>query len=84
MGKSRRTIANYPEYSQLYFGHALYLKGNLKTEKKCCCAVSEAYSGPIRSDEFISPMVVRRSDVPLESLFSVEEYEVFKIIPRMI
>ncbi|RHZ65631.1 hypothetical protein Glove_313g31 [Diversispora epigaea] len=75
-------IVNYPKYSSLRFGKALCLKGNLKTEKKCCCVHSVRYPKAIRSDEFISPKVVKLSDIASEFLFSVEEYEVFKISPR--
>ncbi|RHZ65598.1 hypothetical protein Glove_313g29 [Diversispora epigaea] len=75
-------IVNHPKYSRLRFGKALCLKGNLKTEKKCCCVHSETYPKAIRSDEFISPKVGKASDIALEFLFSVEEYEVFKISPR--
>ncbi|RHZ60911.1 hypothetical protein Glove_350g153 [Diversispora epigaea] len=71
-------INNSPKNSYLGFGFALLLKGNLKTEKTCYCRVSEAYPIPIRSNEFIQP------DQTLldECLFSVEEYEVFKIYQK--
>ncbi|RHZ71576.1 hypothetical protein Glove_256g115 [Diversispora epigaea] len=75
-------ICNYPKDSKLGFGRALWLIGNLKTEKRCCCMKgSAAYTKPIRSDEFISP-IVNESCISPECLFSVEEYEVFKILPR--
>ncbi|RHZ76620.1 hypothetical protein Glove_195g49 [Diversispora epigaea] len=57
------------------FDSTLRLIGNLKTEKRCCKKIAD-YSKPIHSSEFISP------NIPKESLFSVEEYEVFKISPR--
>ncbi|RHZ75085.1 hypothetical protein Glove_217g266 [Diversispora epigaea] len=53
-----------PNDLELRFGVALYLKGNLKTEKRCYCKKSDEYPKPIRSDN---------------SSFSVDEYEVFKI-----
>ncbi|RHZ90149.1 hypothetical protein Glove_5g31 [Diversispora epigaea] len=58
-------VHSYPRKLELSFGNALRLIGNLKTEKRCCCMKSEEYPKPIRSDS---------------STFSVEEYEVFKII----
>ncbi|RHZ71579.1 hypothetical protein Glove_256g111 [Diversispora epigaea] len=66
------TVYSTPSNLWLSFGIALYLKGNLKTEKKCFCEISTEYPKPIRSSELISSL----------SLFSVEEYEVFKISPR--
>ncbi|RHZ71575.1 hypothetical protein Glove_256g116 [Diversispora epigaea] len=74
-------ICNYPKDSWLGFGNVLRLIGNLKTEKKCFCMVSKTYSKPIRSDEFISPLRFCKW-IDHEFLFSVEEYEVFKILPR--
>ncbi|RHZ77141.1 hypothetical protein Glove_185g30 [Diversispora epigaea] len=75
-------IYNYPEFSSLGFGNALFLRGNLNNNKKCYCMVSSTYPKPIRSKEFICPKVDLPSDVSREFLFSVEEYEVFKILPR--
>ncbi|RHZ77142.1 hypothetical protein Glove_185g31 [Diversispora epigaea] len=75
-------IGNYPGISWLRFGNALHLKGNLKTEKKCLCMVTSTYSKSIRSDKYISPKLDHSRDVSREFLFSVEEYEVFKILPR--
>ncbi|RHZ77144.1 hypothetical protein Glove_185g33 [Diversispora epigaea] len=75
-------ICNSPWDSTLRFGNVLHLKANLKTKKKCFCVVSTTYSKPIRSDELVSPKVHKPSDVSREFLFSVEEYEVFKILTR--
>ncbi|RHZ65615.1 hypothetical protein Glove_313g18 [Diversispora epigaea] len=74
-------IYNHPEKSSLGFGCALCLIGNLKTKKRCYCMASSAYPKPIRSDEFMSDVKLI-SEIPKEALFSVEEYEVFKILPR--
>ncbi|RHZ71591.1 hypothetical protein Glove_256g142 [Diversispora epigaea] len=75
-------ICNYPKDSKLGFCRALWLIGNSKTEKRCCCMKgSAAYPKPIRSDKFISP-IVNESCISHECLFSVEEYEAFKILPR--
>ncbi|RHZ90152.1 hypothetical protein Glove_5g32 [Diversispora epigaea] len=72
-------VYSYPSKLELSFGYALRLIGNLKTEKRCCCMKSGEYRKPIRSSEFTSPL----SSIPsVKSLFSVEEYEVFKILPR--
>ncbi|RHZ78477.1 hypothetical protein Glove_164g2 [Diversispora epigaea] len=73
-------IYNYPRNSRLSFSCALCLIGNLKIENRCYCMANLVYSKPIRSDEFISSL----SSVPSEkSLFSVEEYEIFKISPKI-
>ncbi|RHZ44998.1 hypothetical protein Glove_700g23 [Diversispora epigaea] len=72
-------VRNYPSELRLSFGSALYLIGNLKTAKRCCCKDSVEYPEPIRSSEFISPNL---SSPSKKSLFSVEEYEVFKILKR--
>ncbi|RHZ51836.1 hypothetical protein Glove_469g39 [Diversispora epigaea] len=72
-------IVNSPKHSWLGFGDALCLNGNLKTEKKCYCMFGSAYPKPIRSKEFMTTYTFVISDI---SLFSVEEYEVFKISPR--
>ncbi|RHZ77130.1 hypothetical protein Glove_185g50 [Diversispora epigaea] len=74
-------IANHPKHSWLGFGDALCLRNDLKIEKKCYCMVSSAYPKLIRSEEFISPEVNNCSDISKKFLFSVEEYEVFKILP---
>ncbi|RHZ65606.1 hypothetical protein Glove_313g41 [Diversispora epigaea] len=71
-------IYNYPDLS---FNDALRLIGNLKTEKRCYCMANSVYSKPIRSVEFISQYVFP-SEIPKEVLFSVEEYEIFKILPK--
>ncbi|RHZ77449.1 hypothetical protein Glove_177g128 [Diversispora epigaea] len=71
-------IYNCPRDSNLFFDSALRLIGNLKTEKRCYCRDSLVYTKPIRSDEFIS----KCSIISEEEFFSVEEYEVFKILPR--
>ncbi|RHZ51453.1 hypothetical protein Glove_478g25 [Diversispora epigaea] len=70
------SVLNSPSNLWLSFGCALYLKGNLKTEESCYCMRSNEYPIPIRSGEFISPYL---SPPSVESLFSVEEYEIFKI-----
>ncbi|RHZ65614.1 hypothetical protein Glove_313g19 [Diversispora epigaea] len=74
-------IHNYSRNSRFSFSNALCLIGNLKTGKKCYCMVSSVYSKPIRSDEFIRPKESLFSNIPKEALFSVEEYEVFEILP---
>ncbi|RHZ72849.1 hypothetical protein Glove_236g66 [Diversispora epigaea] len=74
-------IYNYPKDLRLGFGRDLWLIGNLKNEKKCCCLESSAYFKRIRSDEFISPTLFVPSE---KSLFSVEEYEIFQISPKII
>ncbi|RHZ65613.1 hypothetical protein Glove_313g49 [Diversispora epigaea] len=74
-------IYNYPKNSDLSFDVALCLIGNLKTEKRCYCMVSASYLKPIRSDKFISKFS-RFSIVSKEASFSVEECEVFKILPN--
>ncbi|RHZ78605.1 hypothetical protein Glove_159g19 [Diversispora epigaea] len=50
----------------------------LKTEKRCYCMKCETYFKPIRSGKFTSPSGL----ISEKSLFSVEEYEVSKILPR--
>ncbi|RHZ77119.1 hypothetical protein Glove_185g20 [Diversispora epigaea] len=74
-------IYNGPRNSYLAFGFALCLRGNLKTQKFCYCKFCTGYSKSIRSNEFISPP--HHPKVPDEFLFSVEEYEVFKISPKI-
>ncbi|RHZ60860.1 hypothetical protein Glove_350g177 [Diversispora epigaea] len=74
-------IYNYPKNSDFSFNVALCLIGNLKTEKRCYCMVTSEYSKPIRSGKFISPEVYL-SNISHKFLFSVEECEVFKILPR--
>ncbi|RHZ72858.1 hypothetical protein Glove_236g48 [Diversispora epigaea] len=74
------SIRNLPSELGLSFGRALYLNGNLKVEKGCFCMKSVEYHKPIRSSEFISPILFPPSE---KSLFSVEEYEIFKISPRI-
>ncbi|RHZ60866.1 hypothetical protein Glove_350g178 [Diversispora epigaea] len=75
-------IYNYPSKPDFSFSSSLCLVGNLKTEKKCYCMVTSSYSKPIRSDEFISPEVYPLSNIFHKFSFSVEECEVFKILPR--
>ncbi|RHZ77117.1 hypothetical protein Glove_185g22 [Diversispora epigaea] len=75
-------IYNYPKFSTVRFSNALRLKDNLKTEKKSYCMACSTYPKLIRSDEFVSPKVFLPSYVSHEFLFSVKEYEVFKILPR--
>ncbi|RHZ51459.1 hypothetical protein Glove_478g72 [Diversispora epigaea] len=68
VSNSSCAIYNYANCTnQLGFSLALSLIGNLKTEKKCYCMSTTGYPKQIRSDD---------------SLFSVEEYEVFKILPN--
>ncbi|RHZ82508.1 hypothetical protein Glove_109g383 [Diversispora epigaea] len=75
---SSYAVYNYPSELDLSFSTNLYLIGNLKTEKRCYCGKNTVYLKPIRSSEFVSA-----SWQPDEkSLFSVEEYEVFKISLR--
>ncbi|RHZ77147.1 hypothetical protein Glove_185g3 [Diversispora epigaea] len=74
-------IYNCPRDSQLAFGFALFLNGYLRTRKFCFCKVCTGYSKSIRSNEFISPP--HHPKVPDKFLFSVEEYEVFKISPKI-
>ncbi|RHZ65627.1 hypothetical protein Glove_313g35 [Diversispora epigaea] len=74
-------INNCPRDSNLSFNDALRLNGNLKTEKGCYCKANSVYSKPIRSDEFISKYGMF-SKITKDPFFSVEEYEVFKILPR--
>ncbi|RHZ51460.1 hypothetical protein Glove_478g71 [Diversispora epigaea] len=73
------TINSSPNNLELSFGRVLYLKGNLKTEKECYCMQSNEHTKPILPSEFISSWTYTSK----KSLFSVEEYEVFKISPRM-
>ncbi|RHZ71634.1 hypothetical protein Glove_256g106 [Diversispora epigaea] len=73
------SIIGFPGDLVLQFGSALGLIGNLKTQKRCYCMKSSEYPKPIRSSEFISPVSILPSK---NSLFSVKEYEVFKISPR--
>ncbi|RHZ65599.1 hypothetical protein Glove_313g22 [Diversispora epigaea] len=73
-------IYNHTPSLRLSFSCVLVLKGNLKTEKECYCTESKTYTRSIRSEEFIRSKVFRpKSPIPF---FSVEEYEVFKILPR--
>ncbi|CAG8829020.1 523_t:CDS:1, partial [Dentiscutata erythropus] len=81
VGKFDYAIINHAKHSWLCFGDALGLRHNLKTDKRCHCMKSSAYSKPIRSDEFISPSKYYQ-EISREFLFSVEEYEVFKILSR--
>ncbi|RHZ78483.1 hypothetical protein Glove_164g53 [Diversispora epigaea] len=81
-GNYNLAIYNYPEDLDFSFYCALNLIGNLKTEKRCYCMDNSTYYKPIRSDEFISPLEDDQSRIPHKCLFSVEEYEVFKILPR--
>ncbi|RHZ77145.1 hypothetical protein Glove_185g4 [Diversispora epigaea] len=75
-------IYNGPRNLYLDFGSALCLGGNLKTQKFCYCKFCTGYSKSIRSNEFISPSHFH-PNIPDEFLFSVEEYEVFKISPKI-
>ncbi|RHZ65626.1 hypothetical protein Glove_313g61 [Diversispora epigaea] len=76
------SIYNYPQKTDLSFDIALCLNGNLKIEKRCYCMANSTYLKPIRSDEFVSKLEIGFSRIPVKALFSVEEYEVFKILPR--
>ncbi|RHZ77132.1 hypothetical protein Glove_185g57 [Diversispora epigaea] len=72
----------YDLYPNLGFGFcSLYLRGDLKIDKKCFCMDDNSYSKPIRTGDFLSPRA-NFSKVRKRALFSVEEYEVFEILPR--
>ncbi|RHZ53150.1 hypothetical protein Glove_450g22 [Diversispora epigaea] len=73
-------IYNCPSQLDLSFSSNLCLIDNLKTDKSCYCEEDTAYSKPIRSSKFLSASSEFKTDI--KSLFSVEEYEVFKISLR--
>ncbi|RHZ60984.1 hypothetical protein Glove_350g110 [Diversispora epigaea] len=76
---SQRSIYSCPRNSELHFGNALCLEGNLKIEKDCYCTNDSNYEKPIRSNEFLDYFWIIFFD---KDLFSVEEYEVYKISPK--
>ncbi|RHZ77459.1 hypothetical protein Glove_177g85 [Diversispora epigaea] len=75
VNNSKYAIYNYPSKLDLSFSDTLCLIGNMKTEKGCYYYKSTMYLRKIRSNEF-------ESWLSKKSLFSVEEYEVFKISLR--
>ncbi|RHZ60981.1 hypothetical protein Glove_350g75 [Diversispora epigaea] len=74
-------IHNFPRDLSFGFGFALSLYENLKIKKKSFCMIDSDYKKPVRSDEFLS---FSWSNPSHNALFSVEEYEVYKISPKII
>ncbi|RHZ60980.1 hypothetical protein Glove_350g74 [Diversispora epigaea] len=68
-------IHNFPRDLSLGFGHTLKLVDNLKFKKKCQCGNDLGYKKPIRSEGYLNHFL-------FPHLFSVEEYEVYKISPK--
>jgi len=61
-----RAINHYKNYGPAFGRDDLKMAGNFKTEARCCCKQGD-YEYPIRHDT---------------DNFSIDEYEVFQIIPR--
>jgi hypothetical protein len=61
-----KAINYYENYGPSFGRNDLKMSGNFKSELKCCCKQGD-YEYPIRNDT---------------SSFSIDEYEVFQIIPR--
>ncbi|RHZ60884.1 hypothetical protein Glove_350g106 [Diversispora epigaea] len=78
---SERAICSYRRDFKFGFDHALCLRGNLKTEKKCVCKFSTLYLQPIRPFKFLAPKYTTPED---RCLFSVDEYEIFEILSNSI